>query len=277
MTRNGVNVFDYLSEIDKQECRLSSKEGYSDLFEHVLIQTNNLCTRKCNYCYYGNRKDEGALYTLEDSLFYSIIDQLYELNYSGRIGLFDINEPLTDSRIFNFIQYAKEKLPKAWHMLISNGDLLNATNVVKLFESGLDNLFISMYDDYTIAKIDKLEKDLPQYLNRINKMDFTNFDFVDNRGGNVKHKGGCETINSPCERVYKVLSIHPSGFIHSCFNDFYGVNEIGNLNEYKLIDLWNNTKFRFLRSNLDKGNRGISKLCANCNYPGKGGFFTKPK
>ena len=48
--------------------------------------------------------------------------------------------------IYNLINYAKSKLPQARIEIISNGDVLNAKRLKKLYESGLDRIQISLYD-----------------------------------------------------------------------------------------------------------------------------------
>ena len=95
-----------------------------DIFKHILIQTNYKCTRKCHFCHYG-QKNAPKNIDMNENLFYHIVQQLGDVNYKGRVGLFEMNEPLTDKRFNKFLKYTIEKLPKAWIFISSNGDLLS--------------------------------------------------------------------------------------------------------------------------------------------------------
>ncbi len=246
-----------------------------ELFKHIKIQTNNICTRKCLHCYYGSCSSVSDL-RMSNKLFKRIIDNLSKLNFIGRIGLFETNEPLTDSRIFDFIKYSKSKNPEAWHMIASNGDLLNIARLKKLFLSGLDDLKISAYDDKGFNKITQLKAQVPRLSPKIEIIDQRYEKILDNRGGNIEYKG----VNSPnkplnvgCDRIYNVMYIRPNGKVVSCCCDFYEVNYFGNLNLNTIEGIWFGKEFNRFRKAICTGNRKISPLCSKCNYGGKGGFF----
>src|SRR4030043_1636685 len=69
-------------------------------FIQVNIETNSICTRTCHYCLFGIRKVPAR--HMSSQLFFNIIDQLVEMHFIGRVSLFEINEPLTDKRIYDF-------------------------------------------------------------------------------------------------------------------------------------------------------------------------------
>ncbi len=250
------------------------------LFEHIKIQTNNACTRKCSYCYFGNIKGTYHNHILPKEIFKKLIDELSSIDYDGRIGLFEINEPLTDPRIFDFVTYVSRKIPKAWNMLISNGDLLNEKRLEKLNLAKLDQLCVSVYDQKTLDKLKKIKTSRPDLFKIVEVMNFIEGTFIDNRGGNIDYKDAQDTkeyIHCPCERVHKLLYVRPNGNVVSCFSDFYEVNIMGNVYQESLQEIWFGKTFSEFRKNLDKGNRLVSTLCTDCNYSGKGGFFKKYK
>lgn len=257
-------------------------ENFNSLFEHIKIQTNNLCTRKCPYCYYGNKVDLSiSNQFLPSDYVYKVVDELAELGYSGRLGFFEINEPLTDKRIYNFIEYASKKLPSAWQMLITNGDLLTLESLRRLFEAGLKKLYISIYDQEALSRLVALREMNPLYFLDVEFMNFTNEIFIDNRGGSLDNYELSEklkqSVSRPCERVYKIMYVRPSGNVVSCASDFYEANILGNVSNQSLKEIWFGNKYKELRKELDNGNRDYSTLCAKCNYGGKGGFFNKVK
>lgn len=268
------------SLITRKNITDKTKAVKTKLFEHIKIQTNNTCTRKCSYCYFGNIRESYQNHVLSSGVFYKMIDELASINYDGRIGLFEINEPLTDLRIFDFVAYVSQKIPKSWNMLISNGDLLNEENLEKLNAAKLDQLCISVYDQKTLDKLNQLETTRPDLFKIVEVMNFINGNFIDNRGGNIDYKDAPNTtyyIHNPCERIHKLLYVRPNGNVVSCFSDFYEVNILGNVYQNTLQEIWFGEMFAKFREELDKGDRAVSTLCTKCNYPGVGGFFKKYK
>ena len=254
-------------------------DSFSEIFEHILIQTNNICTRQCKACYYWMKDPEYIPEKLSDEAVYNILNQLSEIDYSGRIGLFDINEPLTDQRIFSFVSYAAKKIKKAWKMIITNGDLLDRSMLKKLIDAWIDQISVSIYDDETYLKMLEL-KDSTNVLERIHfeLMDFRNEIFTDNRGGNIDHiKYNDLYVSSSCERIYKIIVVKSSWNVVSCFGDFFQKNVMGSIYESKLVDIWFWDRFHELRKNLDAWKRWRYNLCRRCNYPGSWGFFKKPQ
>lgn len=255
-------------------------ESFSDLFSHIKIQTNNVCTRKCNFCYYGNKLDEKLdADVLSSEVVYKVLDELSELKFDGRLSFFEINEPLTDKRIFDFIAYAKKKIPLAWQMLITNGDLLTSDIINNLFSSGLNKLYISVYDSKSMEKISKTVGENIENNKNIEIMDLRSEKFVDNRGGHLDNYNEADKIDkfliAPCEKLYKIMNIRPSGNVVSCSADFYEDNILGNIYEEGVKEIWFGEKYRNFRKHLDNCERDFSSLCLKCNYKGSGGYFSK--
>ena len=238
-----------------------------DIFKHIIIQTNYNCTRKCTFCHYGIEKPPKNI-DMEEKLFCCIIDQLRDINYKGRMGHCGINEPLTDKRFEKFLQYTRKKLSKEWIFLSSNGDLLNSKRAEQLFEDGLNFIYLSSYDEIALERISKLMKEIkPKYKKLINHLNRTYQTQWINRGGNIRQFKS-DTIFAPCDFVYEILYIKPSGKVYSCFNDFYNINEMGDLNKEKILDVWFGDKFMKLRKQLNSKNRNSNELCKHCDHRG---------
>ncbi|MDD4894969.1 MAG: radical SAM protein, partial [Candidatus Omnitrophica bacterium] len=191
----------------------------TSLFDHVLIQTNNRCTRKCPFCWYGIKDVAIPDHEMPQGLFYKIIDDLAAMDYSGRVSLFEMNEPLTDKRIFEWVSYVKQRLPRSWQMLATNGDLLTEDKAIKLFESGIDYLNVNSYSDSDYAKMKLLISQLPGKISkRILNDRLTTKDMSDNRGGNLPVVEVVKkALKEPCSRVNHILYIKPDGNVVSCF------------------------------------------------------------
>jgi radical SAM protein with 4Fe4S-binding SPASM domain len=217
---------------------------------------------------------------LPDKIVYSILDQLAEINFEGRIGFFETNEPLTDKRIYEFISYSKKKNFGAWRMLASNGDLLNATTLHRLYSSGLDRILVSAYETKTIDKVKQLKKTLLEESKIIEVLDLRENMLMDNRGGNISNeraplpKG---VFKNGCDRINNVIYIRPTGAVVSCCCDYFEINKMGNVFDDKLLNIWNGTIFANFKKEIDRGNRLISPICSKCSYEGEGGFFQSDK
>lgn len=246
------------------------------LFKHINIQTNNRCTRRCHYCYYGIVPTAPPLKLMSRDLFEKIINDLVDIGFKGRISFFEINEPLTDQRIFDFLAFAKNKLPDAFYFLITNSDLLTKENGKKLFESGLDELWINCYEEDKVLR----NKNISDYLasEGYKTKIIRNYKAQewDSKGGSIKkyYKG---RKKAPCELVFNQIIIQPDGNVNACVNDFFGKNNIGNVYNNSLKEIWFGEKFEKLRRSLIKSNRSVNELCAICDYKGYGGFVDKFK
>lgn len=127
-------------------------------FQDIQIETCNRCNNDCPFCPANRNNDTRKPRFMDEELFYSIIDQLYAMDYHGTISLFSNNEPLLDGRILKFVEYARKCLPNAIHYLYTNGILLNAEKFSALVKN-LDVLIIDNYDD-NFQLIPSVEKTL---------------------------------------------------------------------------------------------------------------------
>lgn len=244
------------------------------LFDHILIQTNNQCTRKCSFCWYGMKDINIPDDVMSEDLFRKIIDELAEMDYSGRVSLFEMNEPLTDPRIFAWVKYVKQKLPNSWQMLATNSDLLTGESAVRLIDGGIDYLNVSSYSDNDYDKAELLMRRLPKRISdRIVNSRLTIEQMIDNRGGNLPHIQKVQApLKEPCSRVNHILYIKPNGNVVLCFGDYLDLNLLGNIKEQGLREIWFGEKFQTLRKHLNRSDRTVSELCRRCNI-GKGAYF----
>ena len=58
---------------------------------------------------------------MQEETVEKIINELSEVNYNNRLSFYNNNEPFLDKRIYSFIQIARNKLPKAFLELKTNG------------------------------------------------------------------------------------------------------------------------------------------------------------
>ena len=250
-----------INDIARNACLWMQKKG-NPLFTSVEIETTSICNRKCDYCPNSTSKRSGGY--LPDEIFYKAIDQLAELNYSGRLSTHLYGEPLLDKRIVKFIDYARQKLPNAFIKFFTNGDLLTYQLLNDLDEAGVDVFRISQHDK---DPVEGLLSMLEQYKtekgsDKIEYMKyFDNDDDLMNRGGlvEVEHDvkmNFCEFISG--------ITIDFEGNMVLCCQDYHGKVKFGNLKDEKLIDIWNKDRYKLLRDRLSCGFWPID-LCRVCN------------
>ncbi len=238
----------YIKNISNPYQVFRRRNGWADrdLFRHIKIQTNYQCTRRCAYCYYGMDIPHENI-EMDQAVYYKIIDELKALSYHGIVSLYECNEPLTDKRFPDFLRYARKQLPKAKLFITTNGDLLKQGRIEALFADGLNYMYLNSYDKQAYTRNMELLNNLSQQLrNKITNIDRTYQTSWTSRAGNIKqfHK---EALHAPCDMVYVVFYIKPNGKAYSCINDFFNVNEMGDLSKQQILDVWFGDTFKKLR------------------------------
>ena len=86
------------------------------LFDIILIETHNICTRRCWFCKFGQKRQDARQQFLPDELIAKIAQELGLLHFAGRISPFGINEPLLDPRLLDIIRLFRSHCPHAYLM-----------------------------------------------------------------------------------------------------------------------------------------------------------------
>lgn len=106
----------------------------------LQIEPSSRCNLKCGLCPTGR----GLLGRLQGDLaldtFKKAIDELEKS--IAYLSLYNLGEPLLNSRVFEMIAYARSK--NIFVRLSTNGELLNKENREKLLRSGLNELLVSL-------------------------------------------------------------------------------------------------------------------------------------
>jgi radical SAM protein with 4Fe4S-binding SPASM domain len=270
---------DLYHKIDFHLWRFPKFKKSTPLFKHLNIETTNICTKRCSFCYFGNLSEMPKRELMSEELFKKIIGELIKIEFKGRISLYEINEPLTDPRIFDFIAYIKKKMPNVFQLLSTNGDLLTNEKLDKLFYSGLDKIIINAYTKKDLEKIKKLLKNYNYKGNSIILYDKTKkyvTKIWTSRGGSIK-KYKKDVSQKTCELIYVQMIVKSDGEVVSCVNDMWRKQVMGNLNDASIEEVWFGEKFEKLRKELEKGNRKHSILCSQCDYVGAGGYLKQYK
>ena len=241
------------------------------LFDLIEIETINRCNGVCDFCPVNRTRDPRPYKSMSDEMFYSIVRQLHDLNYSGQICLFSNNEPLLDKRVVKFYSHVREALPKARLVLFTNGTLLTLEMFGELMKS-LDSLIIDNYvkdsDNYQLSRpvqelYDRFGRDA-----RYNKVEILIRDVNEvlfTRGGNAPNRTKLlRATNCPCTLPYRQMVIRPDGKISLCCADTLGEMTLGDVEKMSLVEIWNNDMYKRIRADLLKGRASV-KLCSGCD------------
>lgn len=282
-----VDQFDFLDHRRRQEQKhWSDKDGEPlDSILTIEINTTELCNRTCVFC---PRHDPAVFPNRQLHLTVkgaqTIAEELGDNNYQGKISFSGFGENLLNP---NFIEIVKEfrfALPQATLECNTNGDKLDSIYASKLFRSGLDLLYINLYDgpeqmhhfDHIMKNANVREN---QYKYRMHWGDFEKHGLIlNNRSGTIDWVGIEEAdINSlqgkPCHYPFYKLFVDWNGDVLFCSNDWGREHVVGNLLQQSLHDVWFSKPMTKIRKRLMRGDRSMSP-CNKCSVDGS--LFGKP-
>jgi len=237
--------------------------GFVVMFNKIEIELSNVCNRKCEYCpRFVKRNPEGFM---SDTVFYKIIDELSELDFTGEIILCGYGEPLLDKRLNKFVSYIVKKCKSARINLYTNGDYLDYERFKVLSDLGIKIFTITQHED-TLSKFNKdiLENARDYEREKINfRMSAQLYKI--NRGGIMESKVFEDNSHLPCHAPMRHFIVNWLGQSTLCFNDYSYEEVMGDINKESMIDIWKSKKYKRYRKELLKGNRGICPLCEKCD------------
>lgn len=240
------------------------------LFNHVEIETVNRCNGTCSFCPINKNIDPRPKAVMKWKMFESIIGQLKEVNYSGRLALFSNNEPLLDDRIIEWNRYARKELPNARIHLFTNGTLMTLDKFKALVEI-LDELIIDNYhQELKLIKpcmeIAEYCKEHPEITKKVTIVLRKPQEILTSRGGNAPNRQDIGNYaKDRCVLPFKQIVIRPDGKISLCCNDAVGKYTLGDLAKESLTDIWYGPRFQMVRKCLYEGreNWGNCQECDN--------------
>lgn len=270
----------YLYETIKRETEEWLKKNYDGkicpLFSSIEIEVINRCNGECPFCPVNRHIDPRKLQKMDEKLYKKIIDELGELNYSGRLALHSNNEPFLDSRIIEFTKYAREKVPKAFLYMYTNGTLVTIDKFNEIIPY-LDRMVIDNYDDdlklhenakkiHAVCKSNReIDRKVEIHIRKVHEV-------LDTRGGQSPNNKKRKTYHMSCILPYKQMIIRPDGKTSLCCNDPYGKNTLADVNKMTLREAWYSKRAQRIRRSLRK-NRANINLCKFCDtIPGPQGY-----
>ncbi len=258
----------YLQEVSC--CRKEFSHGQIPLPEAVEIETVNRCNNDCPFCPVNRNEKQREYHQMSDSLFYKILMELSEIGYTGILQLFSNNEPLLDKKIYERLKLAKEKVPSAYMLLLSNGILLKEDRVPELLDS-LDMLVIDNYDDRlqmlpAVKKLYHWVKRNPEYEKKVEIHMRKKNEILTTRGGDSPNSRPVKNGKAKwgCIYPFKQMVIRPDGKVSLCCNDALGKVTLGDVGKQSLMEIWHSRRYQTIRKVVGSG-RGNFEKCAMCD------------
>lgn len=251
----------------------------------IHLETRSRCNGTCEFCPASIISDTREDIYMTDELILKIIDELAGLGFYNRLSFYNNNEPFLDERIFEIVKIAREKLPKAYLELKSNGIILTTEKILKIFNAGIDMLYINYYSNNgeneiqnnikeiknDLGKIRRFKGHLEEdkYFSRIKIYLRSTNKIVGSRAGNSPNKKyNKKPLKKMCFRPFEMLTISPEGNVSVCSEDFFYTINMGNIKEQSLLEIWKSNYWNELRYKLIIGERNCTNACSKCDYLG---------
>ena len=277
---NLVDKHKFLDHRRRQESEHFKKNHHvSDLVKTLLtveVNTTELCNRKCTFC---PRFDDSVFpnRNLNMSVVGAqlIAERLASAGFRGKVSFSGFGENLLNPNFKFIISKFRESLPQSTIECNTNGDKLTAKVVDVLLNSGLDLLYINLYDGIEqIEKFDRLisaeNKEKVKF--RIHWDSKDHGLILNNRSGQIKWIEVDESeINAlkgkPCYYPFYKMFVDWNGDVLFCSNDWGRQKVVGNLIQDSLENVWFSKAMEKIRKRLAKGDRSDSP-CNKCNVGG---------
>jgi radical SAM protein with 4Fe4S-binding SPASM domain len=264
------NRFHDIRAAGKMNAILSGRLGSGEMpiFASIEIETINRCNGTCSFCPANRTLDRRPLRLMDAGLFDSIVRQLGELDFRGSIGMYLNNEPLLDSRASELCRTARERAPKAYLHMFTNGTLLTVEKTRELMES-LDHMIVDSYDDRQrltgdlaeVARVVEADPDLRGrvfiYLRRRNLI-------RSSRGGTAPNRDLTMPLSSRCCKPFLQMVVRPDGKLSLCCCDAYGEMTMGDLSKEGVMEAWRGERYNDVRRRM-LSDRNSIPMCRKCD------------
>lgn len=261
--------------------RAKSQKNYIKLFKKgevppmplvVNLETINRCNSNCAFCTANKYAEKRPYMRMEEELFYKIIDQLAEWNYKGHLTLYGNNEPWLDTRIVEFHEYCRKKLPDTFIFMSTNGLLLDVDKVKQVVPY-VDQLIINNYCED--MKLHDNVKEIYDYV-KAHPDEFGDVEILiqmryvkavlTNRAGSAPNKiENVKIVKETCLMPYTDIFIFPDGRMGICCCDNFEVTTLADLNNTHIRDAWNSEEYQRVRELLRDGRQNYP-FCKHCDF-----------
>ena len=111
----------------------------------VELEPHAYCNRTCSFCPNSTIDRLTVKTSLDHALYESILNDLASIDYAQVLRFARYSEPMADEHIYEMVEMARRRLPKAAIDIVTNGDYLDPEALTRLSNAGLSVLRISVY------------------------------------------------------------------------------------------------------------------------------------
>ncbi|MDQ2921478.1 MAG: SPASM domain-containing protein [Acidobacteriota bacterium] len=227
----------------------------------VAVETTQHCNRRCTYCPVSI--DPKPRKAMKFEIFQEIIDQLALIGFRGYLTYHFFNEPLLNRDLEKLVNYASHHLPKARHVIFTNGDLLTSERASSLLASGVTLFIVTNHGGRQLTEfVERVERAWWIFHPRIWFRRLTNESSLFNRGGLVEVV--LQRRFSYCSYLAYEMVIDVDGNVVLCCNDYYGSTQFGNVMRTPILNIWHSASMSNLRNRLLKGEFDLP-ICRRCS------------
>ena len=238
----------------------------------VNIETINRCNSTCAFCTANIHAEKRPLRKIDEELYRSVIDQLADWDYEGHLTLYGNNEPLLDPRIVEFHKYAREKLPKSFIFMSTNGLILSREKLDEI-KPFVDQIIINNYCED--MKLHKNIQEIYDYVTA-HPEEYADVDILiqmrylkevlTNRAGSAPNKKATQkVIKETCLLPFTDMWIMPNGKIGLCCCDNYETTDFADLTKVSLKEGWESETFTAVRRKIAEGRQNVD-FCKHCDF-----------
>ena len=259
----------------RQEEVHEGKAKWSDnvMSSLVSVEVNIIdgCNRVCSFCPHASEEVYPNHYDwkMDCQTSHVLGGQLAAFGYRGRISMSGYGEPMLNSLIAEHITIFRHYLPDNPIEINTNGDPLTVKNIKKVFNAGLTQMYVNLYDskEQALEFIELFrEACIHEYVLRPHYDKEDSFGLIiNNRSGIVKPRK--VALEKRCHYPFYKLFIDWNGDALFCANDWGRNLIIGNIMETPVDEIWMCEKMKEIRLNLAEGDRSMHP-CAQCNVNG---------
>tara|TARA_R110001592_G_scaffold132485_2_gene347116 strand:+ start:16032 stop:16925 length:894 start_codon:yes stop_codon:yes gene_type:complete len=241
----------------------------------IEINTTELCNRKCVFCPRHDPKvfpNRNLHMTIKGAD--TIAQELFRSKYKGKISFSGFGENFLNPDFDKIVSKFRLWLPDSLLECNTNGDRLTEESAKSLFDSGLDLLYINLYDG--IEQVEHFNKIMKSFLGMYKYRAHYNEEdyglFLNNRSGTIDWIGiedsDVESLKGkPCYYPFYKMFVDWNGDVLFCSNDWGREHVIGNLQQQTLEKVWFSKRMNKIRAKLSKGDRSMSP-CNKCSVDG---------
>lgn len=122
-----------------------SKDFFSSSVKFVEVEVHSYCNRTCWFCPNSFIDRRSERHYLDTNIYHALLDDLAEIDYSGKISYSRYNEPFGDAIFYQRLKEASDRVPNALLHCNSNSDYINEETLTKAYDAGLRSLHLQIY------------------------------------------------------------------------------------------------------------------------------------